>query len=119
MKGENSNIFANAFTGNGGNVNITTNGIYGLEFRPQLTSLSDIAASSQFGVQGNVTVNTPEIDPSRGLTSFRLILSIHRNRLARVVLREENHLIVKITLRSQVEVAYQRVLVMSYLLINL
>lgn len=74
VKGENSNIFANAFTGNGGNVNITTNGIYGLEFRPQLTSLSDIAASSQFGVQGNVTVNTPEIDPSRGLTSFSLNL---------------------------------------------
>jgi filamentous hemagglutinin family protein len=74
MKGENSNIFANAFTGNGGNVDIRTNGIYGLEFRPQLTDFSDIAASSQFGVQGNVTVTTPEIDPSRGLTSLPLNL---------------------------------------------
>ncbi len=72
VKGENSDIFANAFTGNGGRVNITTNGIYGLEFRPQLTGFSDIAASSQFGVQGNVTVTTPEIDPSRGLTSLPL-----------------------------------------------
>ena len=74
IKGENSDIFANAFTGNGGNVNITTNGIYGLEFRPQLTGFSDIAASSQFGLQGNVIVITPEIDPSRGLTSFPLNL---------------------------------------------
>jgi filamentous hemagglutinin family protein len=74
LKGENSNIFANAFTGNGGNVNITTNGIYGLEFRPQLTGLSDISASSQFGVQGNVIVTSPEIDPSRGLNTLPLNL---------------------------------------------
>jgi filamentous hemagglutinin family protein len=74
VKGENSNIFANAFTGNGGNVSITTNGIYGLEFRPQLTGFSDIAASSQFGLQGNVMVTTPEIDPSRGLNTLPLNL---------------------------------------------
>jgi filamentous hemagglutinin family protein len=74
VKGENSDIFANAFTGNGGNVNITTNGIYGLAFRPQLTGFSDIAASSQFGVQGNVVVTSPEIDPSRGLHALPLNL---------------------------------------------
>ncbi|GBO53090.1 hypothetical protein APA_998 [Pseudanabaena sp. lw0831] len=74
VKGENSDIFTNAFTGNGGRVTITTNGIYGLEFRPQLTGFSDIAASSQFGVQGNVIVTTPEIDPSRGLTTLPLNL---------------------------------------------
>ena len=74
VKGENSDIFANAFTGNGGKVDITTNGIYGLEFRPQLTGFSDIAASSQFGVQGNVIVTTPDIDPGRGLTSLPLNL---------------------------------------------
>jgi large exoprotein involved in heme utilization and adhesion len=70
VRGENSDIFANAFTGNGGNVNITTNGIFGLEFRPSLTSLSDITASSQFGVQGNVNVNTPGVDPSKGLNNL-------------------------------------------------
>jgi filamentous hemagglutinin family protein len=75
VKGENSDISANAFTGNGGNINITTNGIYGLEFRQQLTSFSDITASSQFGVQGNVLVTTPEIDPSRGLTTLPLNLA--------------------------------------------
>ncbi|MBD2318504.1 beta strand repeat-containing protein [Phormidium tenue] len=67
---ENSDIFANAFTGNGGNINLTTNGIFGLEFRPVLTTLSDIAASSQFGVNGTVNINTPGVDPSKGLTNL-------------------------------------------------
>ena len=49
---ENSDITANAFEGRGGNINITTNAIYGLEFRNQLTSLSDITASSQLGING-------------------------------------------------------------------
>ncbi len=70
LKGENSNISANAFTGNGGNININTNGIYGLEFRSQLTDFSDITASSQFGLQGNVLVTTIGIDPSHGLTAL-------------------------------------------------
>ncbi|OYQ66765.1 hypothetical protein B9G53_03300 [Pseudanabaena sp. SR411] len=67
---ENSDIFANAFTGNGGNINLTTNGIFGLEFRPVLTPLSDITASSQFGVNGTVNINTPGVDPSKGLTNL-------------------------------------------------
>ncbi|MEE3719592.1 filamentous hemagglutinin N-terminal domain-containing protein [Tumidithrix elongata RA019] len=75
VKGENSDIFANAFTGNGGNVNITTNAIFGLEFRPKLTSFSDITASSQFGLQGSVLVTTPGLDPSRGLTTLPLNLT--------------------------------------------
>ncbi|MGI0488151.1 filamentous hemagglutinin N-terminal domain-containing protein [Pantanalinema rosaneae CENA516] len=67
LKAENSDITANAFTGNGGKVTITAQGIYGLEFRSRLTPFSDITASSQFGNSGIVTLNTPDIDPSRGL----------------------------------------------------
>ncbi|HAJ63016.1 MAG TPA: hypothetical protein DCP31_30435 [Cyanobacteria bacterium UBA8543] len=67
---ENSDITANAYTGRGGNVNITTQGIYGLELRPRLTPLSDITASSEFGVNGTVQINTPDVDPSRGLTEL-------------------------------------------------
>jgi large exoprotein involved in heme utilization and adhesion len=70
VKSENSDIIANAFQGRGGNINITTQGIYGLEYRPQLTPNSDINASSQFGVNGTVQINTPGIDPSRGLTNL-------------------------------------------------
>ncbi len=64
---ENNDIIANAFKGRGGNIQITTQGIFGIEYRPQLTPLSDITASSQFGVNGTVIINTPGVDPSKGL----------------------------------------------------
>jgi large exoprotein involved in heme utilization and adhesion len=67
---ENSDITANAVRGRGGNVTIATSGIYGQEFRPTLTPLSDITASSEFGVNGSVQINTPDVDPSRGLTNL-------------------------------------------------
>lgn len=71
---ENSDIRANAFTGRGGNVTITTNGIYGLQFQELETSFSDITASSRFGVSGTVILNTLNVDPSRGLTSLPIDL---------------------------------------------
>ncbi|AUB44988.1 Large exoprotein involved in heme utilization or adhesion (plasmid) [Nostoc flagelliforme CCNUN1] len=67
---ENSNIAANAFSGAGGRVNIKANGIYGIEFRESPTLLSDITASSEFGTQGTVELNTPDIDPNSGLVAL-------------------------------------------------
>jgi filamentous hemagglutinin family protein len=67
---ENSDITANAVEGRGGNINIITSGIYGQEFRPTATPRSDITASSDFGVNGTVQINTPDVDPSRGLTNL-------------------------------------------------
>jgi len=67
---ENSDIIANAFQGRGGSIKIATFGIYGLQFRPLLTSKSDITASSDFGVNGNVQINTPGIDASQGLNTL-------------------------------------------------
>jgi filamentous hemagglutinin family protein len=64
---ENSDITANAFSGTGGKVNITTNGIFGIQSQPRLTQFSDITASSELGVDGEVSLNTPEVDPARGL----------------------------------------------------
>ncbi|MGP1384535.1 MAG: two-partner secretion domain-containing protein [Thainema sp.] len=64
---ENSDIIANAIEGNGGNIDINTQGIFGLEFRDQLTLESDITASSQFGVSGTVQINTINTDPSSGV----------------------------------------------------
>ncbi|MEA5575510.1 filamentous hemagglutinin N-terminal domain-containing protein [Anabaena sp. UHCC 0451] len=64
---ENSDITANAFQGNGGQINITTNAIFGLEVRSELTPKSDITASSQFGLAGDVQINTPDVDPTSGL----------------------------------------------------
>ena len=67
---EDSDIRANAFTGRGGNIQIATQGIFGLQFRPQDTPLSDITVSSQFGINGTVQITTPGLDPSRGLAGL-------------------------------------------------
>lgn len=67
---ENSDIRANAFTGRGGNVTITAQGIYGLQFQRQPTPFSDITASSQFGISGDVTLNVLNVDPNRGLVAL-------------------------------------------------
>ncbi|OUC11696.1 MAG: filamentous hemagglutinin [Alkalinema sp. CACIAM 70d] len=67
---ENSDIIANAFKGRGGNINITTQGILGLKYRDRLTPNNDITASSEFGVSGNVQVNTIGTDPNSGLTEL-------------------------------------------------
>ena len=59
---ENSDITANAVKGRGGNISISTSGIFGAQFRPQQTSESDITASSQFGLSGTVAITNPEIE---------------------------------------------------------
>lgn len=60
---EDSNITANAFRGRGGNVNVTTQRLLGIEGRDRLTPLSDITASSQFGINGTIVINTLTLDP--------------------------------------------------------
>ncbi|MEH2294133.1 MAG: S-layer family protein [Nostoc sp.] len=67
---KNSDIAANAVLGQGGNIKITTQGIFGLKFQDQLTPESDITASSQFGLSGTVQVNTIGIDPNSGLVEL-------------------------------------------------
>ncbi|OKH42842.1 hypothetical protein NIES2101_32320 [Calothrix sp. HK-06] len=66
---ENSDITANAFDGRGGNVKISRNqGIFGIEARSQESpTTSDITASSENGVQGEILIERPETEPSPGL----------------------------------------------------
>jgi filamentous hemagglutinin family protein len=64
---QNNDITANAFQGKGGNINLTAESIFGIEERPLNLFTNDINASSQFGLQGGVEINTPDIDPTRGL----------------------------------------------------
>ena len=71
---ENSDITANAFAGNGGSIQIVASGIVGLQFQPALTPLSDITASSEFGVDGIVQLDTPELDPNQGLVELPIEL---------------------------------------------
>jgi large exoprotein involved in heme utilization and adhesion len=64
---EGSDIVANAVRGNGGSVRITTQGLFGIEFRENRTPQNDITVSSDFGLDGVFEQNTPGVDPSRGL----------------------------------------------------
>ena len=64
---ENNTIAANATKGNGGNVSIATQGLYGIEARSSaISGLSSITASSDLGVQGNIAITQPEIQPTQG-----------------------------------------------------
>lgn len=64
---ENSDIIANANQGDGGDIDITTQNIFGLVFRDKNTYKSDITASSKFGLNGQVTVDQLNINPASGL----------------------------------------------------
>ncbi len=64
---QNNDITANASQGRGGNINITAQSIFGLEERPLNPFTNDINASSEFGLQGGISINTPDIDPISGL----------------------------------------------------
>ena len=65
-----SDIIANASLGRGGNINITSQSVFGLAKRRATPGnrTNDIDASSQADTQqGTVNINSPDVDPSRGL----------------------------------------------------
>jgi filamentous hemagglutinin family protein len=68
---ENSDIQANAFTGKGGSVNITTQRLFGIIPLSQPNDLlSDITASSKSNLNGTVSINALAIDPNQGLQAI-------------------------------------------------
>ncbi|WP_026731215.1 two-partner secretion domain-containing protein [Fischerella sp. PCC 9605] len=74
---ENSDIVATGFGRSvGSNVQVNAQGIFGIQFRDQLTPQSDIVAS------GKVTLITPEIDPSKGLVEFPETVTDPSDRIA-------------------------------------
>jgi filamentous hemagglutinin family protein len=80
---EDSDISANAYSGKGGKINITAQGIYGIQFQPQLTAFSDITASSTLGLSGEVNLTTPNVDPSRSLVQLPVGLVDPTNKIDR------------------------------------
>jgi filamentous hemagglutinin family protein len=63
----NSDITANAFQGNGGNLKIATQNLFGIEARDRLTPRSDLTASSEFGSEGTIAINTLDTNITQGL----------------------------------------------------
>jgi len=66
--GEDNSIVADAFAGQGGNIQINAISLIGLQEQPFTLNngTNDIDASSQFGAPGSVTLNQIDADPSRG-----------------------------------------------------
>ncbi|MGB3201924.1 MAG: hypothetical protein WBA99_13550, partial [Nodosilinea sp.] len=69
IPGSDSDIVANAFLGQGGNIQISAQGLLQIGPRPAIAGngTNDIDASSTFGQNGTVTIAQPDSDPSRGL----------------------------------------------------
>lgn len=67
---ENSDVVANAVRGQGGNIQIATQGLFGLQYRDRLTPDNDISASSEFGINGIVQINHIDVDPNSGLVTL-------------------------------------------------
>ena len=67
---QNSDIIANAFSGQGGNIEITAQSLFGIQPRNRLTDRSDITATSQLNTDGEINIDTPDIDPTQGLASL-------------------------------------------------
>lgn len=87
---ENSDIIANAFDGRGGQVKIAANRVLGLTVQRRLSTdslrsnrSSDVSASSEVGSEGNVDIDSLQIDPSQGLISLPVDLIDPTNLIAR------------------------------------
>ncbi|MGK7895379.1 MAG: filamentous hemagglutinin N-terminal domain-containing protein [Xenococcus sp. (in: cyanobacteria)] len=60
---QNNDIFASAEQGRGGNINITAEALFGIEERPSNPITNDINASSEFGLDGTISIITPDVNP--------------------------------------------------------
>ncbi len=66
LPNQNSDILATAEVGEGGNIDITAESIFGIEERKENPATNDIDASSEFGLTGTVSITTPDINPLQG-----------------------------------------------------
>lgn len=90
---ENSNISANAFTGNGGKVNINAQSIFGIDARSKLSDTdvtNSITASSKFGVQGSVGITQPEVQPTKTINSLPVQVVDATTKFAQICPRNTN-----------------------------
>ena len=69
---ENSDIVTRAFEGDGGDININADSLFGIEERiaTEGNITNDIDASSEFGLSGTVEINTPDVDRDRDLVQL-------------------------------------------------
>jgi filamentous hemagglutinin family protein len=79
----NNDISANANGGNGGKVDITSQGLVGIQFRPTGSDFTnDITSSSTFGQSGVVNIDTPGTDPGKDSTQLPNVPTDASNQIA-------------------------------------
>ena len=66
----NNDIIASAAQGQGGNIDIIAESILGIQQRPLNPFTNDINASSEFGLDGAISINTPDLIPFQGITEL-------------------------------------------------
>lgn len=87
---ENSDISANAISGDGGRIQLTTRSLVGLEYRDRLTEKSDITASSELGASGIVQIESPNVDTDDGLVALPESLEDTNNQIAAGCIAQSN-----------------------------
>ena len=75
---QNNDLIASAERGRGGNIQITAEGVFGLEERSSTppNKTNDIDASSEFGLDGTVVINTPDVSVFRETIEAPEILTL-------------------------------------------
>ena len=68
-KVDGNDIVASASEGSGGNINITAEEIFGLQEGESIAGnmTNDLDVSSEFGFDGNLSLNTPDVDTTGGI----------------------------------------------------
>lgn len=67
----NSNITAQAFTGTGGSIRVNVGRLYRIDRRSNdFPQTNDITVSSTYGREGQLEINSVDIDPTQGLTNL-------------------------------------------------
>ncbi len=66
----NNDILASAEQGQGGNIDINVKSLLGMAEQPLNDLTNDINASSEFSLDGNVTINTPDPNSVQGATDL-------------------------------------------------
>ena len=72
IAGDGNDIIASAEAGNGGNISITVESLLGIEERDAIegNATNDIDASSDFGLDGTVSIFTPDTSVIQGVTEL-------------------------------------------------
>ncbi|MEM8720112.1 MAG: filamentous hemagglutinin N-terminal domain-containing protein [Cyanobacteria bacterium P01_G01_bin.39] len=72
IPGDGSDIIASAVDGNGGNISITAESLLGISEGEAIegNGTNDIDASSDFGLDGTISIFTPDINPIQGATEL-------------------------------------------------